>query len=66
MGAFGDPERALALRRELAQRYPDTAVRSDGTWNRVQIGHFDGREEAETLRRELAAIGLAAVVVTSR
>ena len=66
VGAFGEVERAAALQQDLAGRYPETAVLSDGTWSRVQVGRFDDREQAETLRSELAAIGLAAVVVTAR
>jgi rare lipoprotein A len=66
VGAFGEPERADALMRDLARRYPETAVRSDGTWSRVQIGLFDERDEAENLRRELASSGFAAIVVTAR
>ena len=39
---------------------------SDGTWNRVQIGVFDDRDQAESLRRELAAIGISSIVVGTR
>lgn len=66
VGAFGEPERAANLLREIAGLYPEAVVDSDGTWNRVQIGAFDHREEAESLRRELAVIGLPSVVVSAR
>jgi rare lipoprotein A len=66
VGAFGEPQRADALRQDLAQRYPEAAVHADGIWNRVQIGLFGERAQAEMLRRELAALGLAAIVVTAR
>jgi len=66
VGAFGEAERAEALQRDIAGRYPEVAVSSDGTWNRVQVGRFGNREEAEALRDELASIGLAAIVVTAR
>jgi len=66
VGAFGETERAEALQRGLAGRYPSAVVLSDGTWCRVQIGRFGDREEAETLRAELAATGLAAIVVAAR
>jgi len=66
VGAFSEPERAVALHREIARLYPEAVVDSDGTWNRVQIGAFDHREEAENLRRELAVIGMTAVVVSAR
>jgi len=66
VGAFGEAERAEALQRDLAGRYPAAVVLSDGTWSRVQVGRFGDREEAETLRAELAASGLAAIVVAAR
>ncbi|HEV3077254.1 MAG TPA: septal ring lytic transglycosylase RlpA family protein [Thermoanaerobaculia bacterium] len=66
VGAFGEAERAEALQRDLAARYPAAVVLSDGTWSRVQVGRFGDREEAETLRAELASSGLAAIVVAAR
>jgi|GEM_PF-856449 len=66
VGAFGEVERAEAMQQDLAGRYPEASVSSDGTWSRVQVGRFGDREEAEALRRELASIGLAAVVVAAR
>ncbi|HEX4965283.1 MAG TPA: septal ring lytic transglycosylase RlpA family protein [Thermoanaerobaculia bacterium] len=66
VGAFSEPERALALHHEIARYYPEAVVDSDGTWSRVQIGAFDDRDHAESLRRELAAIGMQAVVVSAR
>jgi rare lipoprotein A len=65
VGAFGDPERAVALKREIARYYPEAVVDSDGTWHRVQIGAFDDRDHAESLRRELTVIGMQAVVVSA-
>ncbi len=66
VGAFSEPEKAIALQRDVVRLYPEAVVDSDGTWNRVQIGAFDAREQAESLRRELAAIGMPAVVVAAR
>ena len=66
VGAFGDPQHALALQREIARYYPEAVVDSDGTWHRVQIGAFDDRDHAESLRRELTVIGMQAVVVSAR
>ncbi|HKI01610.1 MAG TPA: septal ring lytic transglycosylase RlpA family protein [Thermoanaerobaculia bacterium] len=66
VGAFSEPERALALQRDVLRLYPEAVVDSDGTWNRVQIGAFDHREEAESLRRELTVIGVTSVVVSAR
>lgn len=63
VGAFLEAERAQALQARLAARYPAVAVRSDGTWHRVQVQRFESRREAEELRRELARQGYPAVVV---
>jgi cell division protein FtsN len=46
--------------------YPEAVVESDGTWSRVQIGSFHDRREAETLRRELAVIGVSSIIITAR
>jgi rare lipoprotein A len=65
VGAFGEHGRAVALHQELARIYPETTVHSDGTWNRVQVGVFTDRERAESVRRELAVLGLPSVVVAA-
>jgi rare lipoprotein A len=65
VGAFSEPERALALHHEIVRYYPEAVVDSDGTWHRVQIGAFDDRDHAESLRRELTVIGMQAVVVSA-
>jgi rare lipoprotein A len=65
VGAFGEVERAGELQLRLASRYPEAAIHSDGIWNRVQVGLFGDREEAEALRREITELGLAAVVVAA-
>jgi peptidoglycan lytic transglycosylase len=66
LGAFSEPDRAVALHHEVARIYPEAFVQADGTWNRVQVGLFQDRDQAESLRRELAVIGLPAVVVTAK
>lgn len=66
LGAFVEPDRASALSAELGPAYPAVAVRSDGTWHRVQVGEFTHRRAAERLRRELAGLGFPALVVTVR
>jgi len=63
VGAFLDPARADALAGELAPMYPETAVSSDGTWFRVQVGSFGRRRDAEGLRRDLSRLGFTALVV---
>jgi rare lipoprotein A len=66
VAAFGEEDRAVALKGELARFYPETVVRSDGTWSRVQVGAFADRDRAEALRRELAAMGMSSIVVAAR
>ncbi len=61
-GAFEEPERAQALADELRATYPETAVQSDGTWHRVQIGPLENRKRARELAEELLRVGLAAIV----
>ncbi len=63
VGAFRDAGRADELRSRLAARYPDAVVRSDGGWHRVQVGDYDWRRKAESLRRELRRAGYPALVV---
>jgi rare lipoprotein A len=65
-GAFADPDLALILHRNLKRMYPEAYIHSDGTWNRVQVGLFDDRDNAESLRRELAAMGVPSVVVVAQ
>jgi rare lipoprotein A len=66
VGAFADPDLALILHRNLKRMYPEAFIHADGLWNRVQIGLFDDRDNAESLRRELAAMGMSAVVVVAQ
>jgi rare lipoprotein A len=66
VGAFADPDLALILHRNLKRMYPEAFIHADGLWNRVQIGLFDDRDNAESLRRELAAMGMGAVVVVAQ
>jgi rare lipoprotein A (peptidoglycan hydrolase) len=66
VGAFGDTGRAVELHREISRIYPEVFVHSDGTWNRVQVGLFTDRDQAEALRRELAVMGMSSVVVATR
>lgn len=66
VGAFGDAGRAVELHRQIARIYPEVFVHSDGTWNRVQVGLFTDRDQAESLRRELAVMGMTSVVVATR
>ncbi|HTQ81093.1 MAG TPA: septal ring lytic transglycosylase RlpA family protein [Thermoanaerobaculia bacterium] len=66
VGAYSDPDYAVLLHRDLKRLYPEAFVHSDGIWNRVQVGLFTDRENAEDLRRELAAMGISSIVVAAR
>lgn len=66
VGAFSEAGRAVELHRQISRIYPEVFVHSDGTWNRVQIGLFADRLQAEALRRELAVMGLTSVVIATR
>ena len=66
VAAFSDAERAVALKQELIGMYPETTIYADGNWNRVRVGSFNDRDQAESLRRELAVIGLQSIVVTAQ
>ncbi|HEX5757882.1 MAG TPA: septal ring lytic transglycosylase RlpA family protein [Thermoanaerobaculia bacterium] len=63
VAAFSEEGFAAELHRGLAVQYPEALLRSDGTWHRVQVGSFDDRGKADALRRELAILGFAPLVV---
>ena len=65
VGAFRDPDSATALLTRLRPDFPTATVRSDDVWSRVQIESFPSRGEAQRLVAELAARGIAAVVIAS-
>ena len=65
VGAFAESDRAVVLHGEMMKVYPEAFVHSDGTWHRVQVGLFENRDNAESLRRELAAMGITSVVVVA-
>ncbi len=66
VGAFSDAGKAVEMHHQISRIYPEVFVHSDGTWNRVQVGLFTDRDQAESLRRELAVMGLSSVVVATR
>lgn len=66
VAALSSMYRAELLQEELSASYPQTAIRSDGVWHRVQIGPYDGRGQAEEVVRALERMGYAALVVRSR
>lgn len=65
VGAFSEVDRAETLRDLLARHFPDAAVRSDGSWHRVQVGRFPDRAQAEAFRGKLLHLGWAALVVAA-
>jgi rare lipoprotein A len=66
VGAFSEASRAATLRDLLRSRFPEADVRSDGSWHRVQVGRFEERGSAETVRAELERLGWAALVIAIR
>ncbi len=63
VAAFHEAERAEALVAALGRAFRQVKVVTDGIWYRVQIGSFEGAEEAEPLRRELEERGYGAILV---
>jgi len=66
VGAFGEEEKARALRSRLAPQYDDVYIspvqaRPDRMY-RVRVGPYAERERAETCAATLAELGLPAVV----
>lgn len=66
VGAFSQEGRAATLRDLLRVRFPETVIRSEGSWHRVQVGRFEERGAAEGVRAELERLGWAALVVVIR
>ncbi len=66
VGAFGEEEKARALRARLAPRYDDVYISSVQTrpdrMYRVRVGPYPERERAEHCAATLADLGLPAVV----
>ncbi len=65
VGAFRDHGHAEAVRQRLVASYDAVRLQADGVWNRVLIGPFTRRRDAEALRGELLAVGFVALVKTS-
>lgn len=65
VGAFRDRHRAEAVRQRLTSSYETVRLQADGVWNRILIGPFDRRQDAEALRGELLASGFMALVKTA-
>jgi cell division protein FtsN len=63
VGAFRQADRAAGLRREVAASFPDTVVRRENGWHKVQVGRLSSRRQAEELLHRLLALGYPAVVV---
>lgn len=63
IGAFREARRARDLCDLLARHFPDAEVRSAGGWHRVQVGRFDGKQDARRLRRKLLDLGWEGLVV---
>ncbi len=66
VGAFAAAERATELHDRLMGTFPEVNVQTDGTWYRVRVGTFGERDQAEGMRRELAALGMSAFVIAAQ
>lgn len=62
VGAYRDIQRAKEVENRLVQSYDEVHIDSDGVWNRVLIGPFSSRADAEALSSELLAAGFVALV----
>ena len=63
VGAFQDSDLAPRLRDRLLADHPQTEIRTNDGWHRVQIGYFKNRNGAEIMRRTLEESGIWSVVV---
>ncbi|MDX1631812.1 MAG: septal ring lytic transglycosylase RlpA family protein [Thermoanaerobaculia bacterium] len=64
VGAFGEVQRARALRESLRRQGFDARLERHGRWHRVRVGACSSREEARQLRRRLRReTGITGVVV---
>lgn len=62
VGAYRDITRAEEVEQRLVQSYDRVRIDSDGVWNRVLIGPFADRQDAEALTADLLAAGFVALV----
>jgi cell division septation protein DedD len=63
-----DPKSAEAMVKRLQIKgYPAFSIKADipekGTWYRVRVGYFDGKTEADAMRRQLTGDGYEGIVV---
>jgi rare lipoprotein A len=62
VGAYRDVSHAKQVQDRLVQSYDGVHIDSDGVWNRVLIGPFASRQDAEELTADLLAAGFVALV----
>lgn len=63
VGAFGERDKADAMRGELVAEGFRAVVEQAGGVNRVRVGPYDSREEAERVEARLSAAGRPGVVI---
>jgi len=73
VGAFGDPDNAEQLRRQLHDRLAEPILvrephedRVAARFYKVHVGPIDSRARAATLGRELAALGISSSMVVNQ
>ena len=65
-GAFQQEENAVAILRRIEGDHPEARLVSSDGWHRVRVGTFRYRKDAEAVRRQLARVGLDAMIVSLR
>ena len=66
VGAFADQKNAVALQTQLREAGFDSHIEDHATLHRVQMGPFDRREQAISIRERLEVAGLSAMIVTAQ
>ncbi len=65
-GAFQQEANAIAILRRIEDDHPEARLVSSDGWHRVRVGTFRYRKDAEDVRRQLARVGLDAMIVSLR
>jgi rare lipoprotein A len=66
VGAFADPNNAALLQQKLKSEGFDSFVDKGPVLHKVQIGPFETRDEAVTMRTRLEAAGISAIITSAQ